>query len=134
MDASVAIAGLAPDEKHGEAVGLVDRAIVEGAVAPALFAYEIANILDAKRRRGAISLQMRDDLAAAIVDMDVELDSPTVVAMLGPVAALAARHRLTAYDAAYLDLAKRTGLPLATLDKDLGDSARREGLDVLGIG
>jgi predicted nucleic acid-binding protein len=59
MDASVAIAGLAPDEKYGEAVGLVDRAIVEGTVAPALFAYEIANILDAKRRRGENKVRIR---------------------------------------------------------------------------
>jgi predicted nucleic acid-binding protein len=49
-------------------------------------------------------------------------------------ARLAARHRLTLYDAAYLELAKRRGLPLATLDLELRAAAAAERVTILGIG
>ena len=49
----------------------------------------------------------------------------------GPIAQLAIRHGLTFYDAAYLELAQRRGLPLATLDRELGTAAAREGIPLL---
>lgn len=133
IDASVAIAGLAPDENHAGAINLVDRAIAEGAIAPMLFAYEIANILATKQRRGTLSQELRDEIARAVGDMAVELEHATLATILDSVALLAMRNRLTIYDAAYLELAKRKNLPLATLDKDLANSGRREGVVVLGL-
>ncbi len=46
---------------------------------------------------------------------------------------LARRHRLTVYDAAYLELATRRGLMLATLDKDFSAAAITDGSDVLAV-
>jgi predicted nucleic acid-binding protein len=79
----------------------------------------VANILEIGGRRGRTDAAFRD---AALVDLallPISLDPETDRQAWGPTIRLAARHRLTLYDAAYLELAKRRALPLATLDREL---------------
>jgi len=68
-----------------------------------------------------------DDLRALPIEIDIE--GPERV--FDRVAAIADRHRLTVYDAAYLELTLRTGHPLATLDLQLAEAARMEQASLL---
>ena len=101
----------------------------EEALVPALWWFEVRNVLIVNERRGRLS--ERDTVRALqdLSQLDVTIDrSPDE----GAVMSLARRHRLTVYDAAYLELARREGMPLATLDAALAEAARREGVAVLG--
>jgi predicted nucleic acid-binding protein len=64
--------------------------------------------------------------------LPIRLDPETDRQAWGRTAQLASRHRLTLYDAAYLELAQRRGLPLATLDRELRTAALTEGMSLLG--
>lgn len=132
LDASAAIAGLASDEHDPAANDPVLRAFRDVVVVPALWPLEIANILTVQMRRGR--LPAADRLLALRTIRDFRLSIDTVdprAEQFESVIALADAHRLTVYDAAYLELAMRLGAPLATLDGALADAARSEGVALL---
>lgn len=121
LDASVALAWILPDEADAaRASQHMDRVIRDGAAVPAIWALEMANVLLVAERTGRIDSVEMDaalaGLAALPIDRDVQRD--TVV--WGAALPLARRHRLSVYDATYLELAHRRALPLASFD-----SARR---------
>lgn len=132
LDASVAVAACLPDEAgSGAALEVILRAEAEGAVAPAIWPTEVANaLLMAMRRRQRGLPEVRRALGH-LRALDVAI-APGLPADLwqGPVT-LAVRHRLSVYDATYLDLAISLGLPLATLDTALRRAAAEEGVAVL---
>ena len=114
-------------EMFGHFVFVDDAADVadEGAVVPALWRLEVANSLTVAVRRGRIDLGFR---RAALGDLgvpDITTDQRTDSSAWSETLNLADRFRLTVYDAAYLELAQRRGLPLATLDDELGTAAAR---------
>lgn len=131
-DASVAIAGVAEDAQAPECEALLERAVLEGAAAPAMWTLEVANILGLKLQRGKISTEGRRRVLASLRGADIAFD---VIGFDSPefdrTMALADKHRLTLYDAAYLELALRLGCPLATLDGNLAAAARVERVAVL---
>lgn len=101
----------------------------EGALVPALWWFEVRNVLVINERRGRISETDADRTLREWRQLDLTLDrSPDETVVI----ALARRHRLTLYDAAYLELALRERLELATLDAALAEAARREGIAVTG--
>jgi predicted nucleic acid-binding protein len=93
----------------------------------------VANALEMGVRKGRSSAAFRDaalvDLALLPVTVDLETDRQA----WGATAKLAARHQLTLYDAAYLELARRRCLPLATLDRELRHAATAEDVPLLGV-
>lgn len=131
-DASVAIAGVAEDEQAPECEALLERAVFEGAAAPAIWALEIANILSLKLQRGKISTEGRKRALAALRGAQISFDAISFDSTeFDRTIALADEHRLTLYDAAYLELAMRLDCPLATLDKALRNAARAENVAIL---
>ncbi len=84
---------------------------------PALWLLEIGNLLLNAQRRKRIDEAKRRELVAVAAALRLRIDREPV-SMIA-LDALAARHRLSAYDVAYLELARRRGLPLATLDQAL---------------
>ena len=126
-DASVAIAGVADDEDAPECKGLLERAIMDGAFAPALWHHEVANILALKLRRRLISVEGRKRALESLRGISVTVDSVTFDSVeFDRTIALADEYRLTFYDAAYLELAIRLRAPLATLDGALRAAAQAE--------
>lgn len=103
-----------------------------GAWVPTHWALEVANVLEMGVRRGRHYAAFRDTTLVDLALLPVTLDPHTSREAWGATLRLAELHRLTLYDAAYLELAKRMHLPLATLDKDLSLAARAEGVIVLG--
>ena len=128
LDASITLAW-AFQEVEPAASEARERLRREEAVVPSLWWFEVRNGLVMGERRGLLTEQrigrfLRDlSRTATIVD-----GIPDEVAVL----TLARRRRLTAYDAAYLELALRRGLPLATLDGALASAARAEGVSLVG--
>ncbi len=131
LDASLAIAWCIEDEQTPAAMALLDQVGEQGAEAPAFWPLAVTNTLIIATRRKRMPADRRDDLIAFLRDLPVTLDTATAGQAWGATAILAERHRLSVYDAAYLDLALRRDLPLATLDEGLRKAAVQAGVTVL---
>jgi predicted nucleic acid-binding protein len=131
VDNSVALSWCFEDEHSAPIMALLDRVSESGAVAPQLWPIEAFDGLLAAERRGRIDAARRHRLAAFLSDLPIVIDDETASRMWRTTAQLAERHRLTAYDATYLELAMRLGLPLATRDRDLAAAARSMGVHLL---
>lgn len=119
LDASFTFQWLFQDEASPE--GYAALAVVghEGAVVPALWFVEITNVLGMAERRGRIDATGLQDALRLLRSLPLVVDEPPSLTWSEPVLQLMRAHRLTAYDATYLELTIRRGLPLATKDRDL---------------
>jgi predicted nucleic acid-binding protein len=128
IDASI-VAAWAFAEDHGNAELTLARIRTEEALVPGLWWYELRNVLVIGERRGRLTEQETGrflrDISGLRISLDRTPDEPAVMA-------LARRHRLTVYDAAYLELALREVVPLATLDQALAAAAQAEGVSLVG--
>jgi predicted nucleic acid-binding protein len=132
VDNSVALAWCFEDEHTRQVMDLLDRVAETGAFAPSLWPLEALNGLLMAERRRRIHAARRERLAGFLRALPVTLDIETVDHAWTTTVRLAERHRLSVYDAAYLELAQRRKLPLATLDVDLIKAAKVLGTPVLG--
>ena len=131
LDCSVTMSWVFPDEAS-EATDRLRESLIEGcAFVPALWPVEVGNVLLTATRRGRISADEWPRIRTNLEALPVEIDPVSTSRAWGAALELAREHRLSGYDATYLELAVRMQLPLATLDRALAASARAEGLDVL---
>jgi predicted nucleic acid-binding protein len=129
LDASVAMRWAFPDEEDPVALTALQLLRNEPARVPAVWWFEVRNVLLINERRHRISEADTMNFLRFVSGLDIEIDrSPDDLAIV----TLCRGHRLSAYDASYLELALRDAVPLATLDNRLAAAARREGLDVVG--
>jgi predicted nucleic acid-binding protein len=128
VDASVAAGWCFPDEHDAQADAAIDRFASDPAVVPALWWFEIRNVLIVSERRGRIDAAGTAAFLADLGRLPIHIDSRPESEI---VLTLARKHRLTAYDAAYLELALRLDAPLATLDRPLAIAAAAEGVDLI---
>ena len=103
-----------------------------GAIVPALWRLEVANALQMAVRRGRIDASFRDASLADLGKLDIQIDAETDRHAWTTTLQLAGRLQLTVYDAAYLELAQRCALPLATLDEALRTAASTLRIALLG--
>lgn len=132
VDSSATLAWVYSEETTEAISEVLARLTARGAWVPALWRLDVANVLEMNVRRGRHDAAFRDAALADLAILPISIDAETDRQAWGATARLAARHRLTMYDAAYLELAQRRGMPLATLDKDLRDAATAEGVILLG--
>jgi predicted nucleic acid-binding protein len=129
VDASVAACWLMPDERHPLADAAYARIASDPAITPVLWWFELRNLLLVNERRGRLdsakTARALRLLRALPITIDSAEDEDTLME-------LARQHRLTVYDAAYLELALRRGFPLATLDTALASAARAEAVPLVG--
>ena len=128
LDASVSASWAFPDEIHPLATLALSRVQTDSAIAPALWWYEIRNVLLVNERRHRISPEQSEQFLEQLTDLNIEI---LPLGANGKVLRLARKHQLTVYDAAYLSLAITFNAPLATLDKRLRTAAEMEGLTPL---
>jgi predicted nucleic acid-binding protein len=128
IDSSIVGCWCFPDEASPLADAAWKLLRVEGADVPALWWFEVRNVLVINERRGRIdqagTAEFLTQLGGLPVRINREPDSGTALA-------LARVHRLTFYDAAYLELAHRLSAPLATLDRALARAARAAAVPLL---
>jgi len=132
IDSSIALAWALPDETSKEADLVLDR-ILAGNIfwVPALWWYEMANALLMAQRRKRLTEADRMRLIELYrrlpIQTDMMLDSDIMVRFHS----LAIEYNLSAYDTAYLELAQRKGLGLATVDRHLRSAAQKAGVKVI---
>jgi predicted nucleic acid-binding protein len=129
LDSSVVGCWCFPDETSSVAQAAMRELAADEAVVPAVWWFEVRNLLLTGERVGRMdpigTAAFLADLEALSLRIDRAPESDVVLA-------LARTHRLTIYDAAYLELAGRIGAPLATLDRHLARAARTAGVPLLG--
>ena len=131
-DASVTLPWCFPDEATPWTEMLLNRvAAGEPVIVPAHWSIEVTNGLLMAVRRRRISRTKVEEFLEDICDLPVQIQPARRPKTWPALVALAEKHRLTTYDAAYLDLAQYVGLPLATLDADLRKAAQAEGTALL---
>lgn len=132
LDCSVALAWLLPDEHAEPAQQVLDRIVASRAWVPALWRLEVANSLQMAVRRGRIDARFRDASLADLALLNIQVDPDTSGFAWTDTLQLADAHTLTVYDAAYLELALRLSLPLATRDAQLREAAAARKVPLLG--
>ena len=132
LDAPFTFQWLFEDEASPEGHAALAQIRTGGAVIPALWFVELTNGLSMAERRGRISQAGVQDALAFLQSLRLEIDEPASLAWSGPVLDLMRTHALTAYDATYLELAQRRGLPLATKDRELLVVAPTVGVPLFG--
>lgn len=132
VDCSIAMAWLFYDEATPKAAALLNRLATETALVPAWWFIEITNVLAMAERKGRITATQSDAFIADLGKLGFERDDEAPDRAFTYLLVLCRKHRLTSYDAVYLDLAIRRNLPLATLDEDLRKTAKKVGLPLLG--
>ncbi|MGA7340244.1 MAG: type II toxin-antitoxin system VapC family toxin [Terracidiphilus sp.] len=133
LDSSATLAWVYSDETTEPICLVFDLVIAEGAWVPSLWRLEVANILEMGVRRGRTDAAFRDATLADLALLPIRVDEETDRQAWGAALRLAERYRLTLYDSAYLELAQRRGLPLATLDAELRAAASAEKVLLLGM-
>jgi predicted nucleic acid-binding protein len=117
------------DEASPAADALLDRLVQgERAWVPALWHLELGNVLLGAKRRGRIDQAGIEGFLSRLVVYDIAVDDQTMERAWQKTLDLALQHSLSTYDAAYLELALRRGLPLASLDRELIAAARACGV------
>ena len=132
LDSSVAMAWVMPDEDSAPAIAIFEAVQAEGGLVPAIWALEVVNTLLVSERRGRIDRRFRAAALADLGALPIAVDPETYERAWHSTLELADEQRLTAYDAAYLELALRRGAVLASFDRELCDAARRLAVEVLG--
>jgi predicted nucleic acid-binding protein len=131
LDASIAACWVFDDEDHPVAAAALERIRHDEAVAPSLWWFEVRNTLIVGERRGRLTEADTTAFLRELSRFGVALDrAPQEMAIL----TLARQHRLTVYDASYLELAQREALPLATLDAALRKAAAALDIELTDAG
>lgn len=133
LDASAALAWCFIEERTPASQALLDRVAQAGAVVPPLWHLEIGNILLAAERRARATIAQVADAVGSLARLPIATDQADAAQRARESLALARQHRLTVYDACYLDLALRRALPLATLDDALQRAARETGVELIPL-
>jgi len=132
LDASVVLTWCFHDENSAlaEKIALMFEQ-GNSAIAPPFWPHEVLNALLVGVKRNRISRELVDAFLTDLVALPVVLAHFPAEAVFDRIQSLSREHGLTAYDAAYLDLAHIRGVPLATLDKDLIHACRKTGVGLV---
>jgi len=132
INAALTLAWYFEDESTPATDAVLDRISGSGAVVPGLWRLEVANAFQTAVRWQCIDAVYRDASLAELCFMAITIDADTNGYAWSTTLRLPERFTLTLYDAAYLELAQRRSLPLATLDRDLRAAAPAVNVDLLG--
>ncbi len=133
LDASVTMCWLFLDGKPAERA--YARSVLNAmkqpqtrALVPVTWGLEVSNVIGKAEMKGLLSEAQSEAFLEMLASVDIGADPATFSNALSDTLQIARRYRLSAYDASYLELAMRAGLPLATLDQDLQKAANKAGL------
>jgi predicted nucleic acid-binding protein len=130
VDASVALAWCFPDESNEDADSVLLKLKGQTIIVPAVWALEIANVLLVGERQKRLKQPEISRFIGLLGGLSVFQDSQTVSESVVNILPLAREYGLSAYDAAYLELAIRHNAPMATLDGSLQKAARKAGVPI----
>lgn len=128
LDASITLAWCFQDEATPATMLLLEKLSDEEAFVPALWFLEVGNILLGAQRKSRISSAKTVEFINLLEVLNIQVDSHMATRGFYEILSLASSQNLTTYDAAYLELAMRLGIPLATKDHQLQDAANHLGV------
>lgn len=131
LDNSVTMRWFFGDGKPQElayAGSVLDALKDASALVPATWGLEVANVIARAEAKNLVTEARSEAFLEMLEGIDIEEDKATFSHALSHTLQLARRYKLSAYDASYLELAMRLGLPLATLDEDLQKAAKKAGV------
>ena len=131
LDCSVTMTWCFEDEIAPETDALLERLEETTAFVTAHWPLEVANTLRGAERRARLTQEIAEKFFTTLRALSIAIDRETPDHAWGEIMRLSRQHSLTPYDAAYLELALRLGLPLATLDKELRRAAQNAGVMLL---
>lgn len=102
------------------------------ALVPVTWGLEVANVIAKSEAKGLVTEARSEAFLEMLEGVEIEVDAATFAHALSGTLQLARRYKLSAYDASYLELALRRGMPLATLDADLQNAAKKSGVKKFG--
>ncbi len=134
LDASVTMSWLLADASLADRryAASVLESLAEtdiAATVPVTWGLEIANVVARAEAKGLVTEAQSEAFLEMLAGVRISPDTATFPRALMETLSLARRYRLSSYDASYLELALRLGLPLATLDRDLLKAARKAGVN-----
>jgi predicted nucleic acid-binding protein len=132
VDCSITMAWCFAEEGTQQTAEVQDRLATEAALVPAHWFLEVANVLAMAEKRNRISVADSTLFVDLLSRLDIQVDNEFTARAFDHVLPLCRSHGLSSYDAAYLEIALRRQLPLATLDEDLHQAAKSLGVAVLG--
>ena len=132
VDASVCAAWFLEDETSSFTEAALEEVVRDGATVPAVWPFEMANVLVMAERRGRIDPARAASIRVALLGLPVQVDEAATLSLVSSIVGMARAHRLSAYDAAYFELSVRTGLALATRDASLRAAAEQLGVPLFG--
>ena len=130
LDNSVVTGWYLPEQATAYAQSVANRLESDKALVPMLWQLELANVLKTACTRGKLDLDTARQILDALGRLPIEIDTSPAPGQR-QLFELAMRYQLSSYDAAYLELAMRHGLPIATEDLHLKEAAMAAGVDVL---
>jgi predicted nucleic acid-binding protein len=132
LDASVTMAWCFEAEATPYTERVLERiALGEEAWVPALWRLEVVNVLLKAKRQGRISAQRAEEFLGQLRGFAIEFDDECFAKADTEIFQLGLEHQLSSYDAAYLELAQRRKLPLATQDNNLVVAAKTKGVQLV---
>jgi predicted nucleic acid-binding protein len=131
LDASTTMAWCFADESTPYTQYILSLLRDTYAEVPPVWTFEVANVLAVSERRKRITAAGSDEFLQTLAGLDIRVEQSRPPVNGNALLPLSRRYGLTAYDAAYLELAKRKVLPLATIDRDLHAAASKDGIAVL---
>lgn len=132
IDCSIVMSWCFADEATATSAKVQDRLVNEAAIVPSHWSLEVANVLLMAEKRKRISAAHSTQFVNLLETLDIQVDDEVGNRAFGHILPLSRSHKLTSYDAAYLELALRRQLPLASLDDDLRRAAAKLGVKLLG--
>jgi predicted nucleic acid-binding protein len=131
LDVSVTMGWFFEDEASDAGWRLLDRAVRTGVSVPPIWTYELANVLSVAERRGRATPARSSAFLNLLEGLRIDIDPTPGSHLLIVVLPLARATGLAVYDAAYVDLAQRLALPLATKDRRMAAAAAGLGIPLL---
>lgn len=131
LDASVALAWHFADEGSDYTERALEHAKTDEVIVPAVWPLEVANGLIIAERRGRVTQARVAEVHSMMADLDITVQPITFETAISRVMALASTYGLSAYDAAYLDVAMQEGIFLATQDQKLLAAATAAGVEIM---
>ena len=131
VDNSVVMTWCFSDETNKYSDAILDSLNKSTAFLPSIWPLEVGNVLLVAERRKRLSEADSTRFIALIAELPIVIEQEQPERMMKDILALARKHKISTYDATYLDLAMRKGLPIASLDKDLRKAARRSRVAIL---
>ncbi len=133
IDNSIVMTWCFEDETNKYADYVLDRLETSTGFAPSIWPLEVCNVLLVAERKKRIGEADSTRFITLLAELPIMVEQESPERMIKEVFALARKHKLSSYDASYLDLAMRKGLPMATSDKNLREAAKRCKVPLLGV-